>query len=725
MPSSIAVSTRSGPASTHAVRMAMRNPAHTRLFRCGRRMSPRSLRLRLRRKPARVPVTSSTSSTATPRHESCSCWPSVRVGSMSARPSISSSTRSCSISPSCSSSAGKMGSKPVARDFHLVDEVLEVLELFGLLGEDRLVALVGEQLGVGPDRRDRAVPQQGRPVGERDGRRPVDHDERGHAVEHAAQRRLDQLLGVDVERGERVVEHDDLWPRQDRPGQRDALPLPARQRHALLADPGVEPPRQVVHELRLRHEQRVVDLLVRRVGVAERDVLADARGEERGLFEADRDLAAQRPQRRVADVDTVDRHPAVRDVVEARHEHRQRRLARAGEADERDRLTRLDLEVDVAEDPLAVAGVPEVDGLEPHLPGDVPELTRLGGILHARIAVEHLEHALGRGRRLFGHPEDPAERLDGPDDHQEVAHERDQAAERHRPAADRERADEQHRRERDAGQHVQDPFEVDDEPDALHRRVVQDAGLPVEAGVDVGATAERLDGTDAGGAFLHLRGEVAGVVLHRARRLRIAPLEDPEDEHQRHGHHHDHERQERVEPRQQHEHDERGDPVDHEEDRAPADEATDGADVARGAARGAAPSPSRRGSRRRVVAAARRGRCGARSPRRAPRPRARCGGRRQHRPRRSRTGARDRPARRCLGGRRRRAGRRSRLSSPAGWRRPRRARPAPPRPRSRARTGTDAGTAERDEDFGTARIPPANGQPTLRRGHPSSAGISP
>ena len=371
-----------------------------------------------------------------------------------------------------------MGSKPVMTHFHLVDEVLEVLELFGLLGEDRLVALVGEQLGVGPDRGDRAVPQQGRPVGERHRRRPVDHDERGHAVEHAAQRRLDQLLGVDVERRQRVVEHDDLRPRQDRPGQRDALPLPARQRHALLADPGVEPPGQVVHELRLRDEQRVVDLLIGRVGVAERDVLAHARREERRLFEADRDLAAQRPQRRVADVDAVDRHPAVRDVVEARHEHRQRRLARAREPDERDRLTRLDLEVDVAEDPLAVAGVPEVDA--PRTAPSrrrAPSCTRLGRILHARVAVEHLEHALGRGRRLLGHPEDPAERLDRPDDHQEVAHERDEAAERHRPAADRERADEQHRGERDAGQHVQDPLEVDDEPDALHRRVVQDASL--------------------------------------------------------------------------------------------------------------------------------------------------------------------------------------------------------------------------------------------------------
>ena len=41
----------------------------------------------------------------------------------------------------------------------------------------------------------------------------------------------------------------------------------------------------------------------------------------------------------------------------------------------------------------------------------------------------------------------------------------------------------------------------------------------VEAGVHVAATAERLDRADAGRAFLHLRREVARVVLH----LRATP----------------------------------------------------------------------------------------------------------------------------------------------------------------------------------------------------------
>ena len=83
------------------------------------------------------------------------------------------------------------------------------------------------------------------------------------------------------------------WSREDRAGERDALPLPAGQCHALLADPRVETPGKLVHELRLRDEQRVVDLLVGGIGVPEGDVLTHARGEQRRLLETHGDLPAE------------------------------------------------------------------------------------------------------------------------------------------------------------------------------------------------------------------------------------------------------------------------------------------------------------------------------------------------------------------------------------------------------------------------------------------------
>ena len=82
----------------------------------------------------------------------------------------------------------------------------------------------------------------------------------GDAGEHPAQGLLDQRLGVDVERGQRVVEHQHGGPGQHRAGQRQPLPLAAGQAHALLADPGVEAPRQVVDELGLRDLDRLGDL---------------------------------------------------------------------------------------------------------------------------------------------------------------------------------------------------------------------------------------------------------------------------------------------------------------------------------------------------------------------------------------------------------------------------------------------------------------------------------
>ena len=136
-------------------------------------------------------------------------------------------------------------------------------------------ATVGsEQLAVGGDRReqlavladvgDRAVLEQRDPVGEQHGRRPVGDDDAGRVDEHPAQRLLDQRLGVDVERRQGVVEHEYDGTRQHRTGEREPLPLTAGERHPLLADPGVEAPRQVAGEAGLRDVERLLDLGVAR-----------------------------------------------------------------------------------------------------------------------------------------------------------------------------------------------------------------------------------------------------------------------------------------------------------------------------------------------------------------------------------------------------------------------------------------------------------------------------
>ena len=50
------------------------------------------------------------------------------------------------------------------------------------------------------------------------------------------ERLLDQPLGLVVERARRLVEQQDRRILEDRPGDRHALALPARQAHAAVAD---------------------------------------------------------------------------------------------------------------------------------------------------------------------------------------------------------------------------------------------------------------------------------------------------------------------------------------------------------------------------------------------------------------------------------------------------------------------------------------------------------
>src|SRR5207248_11124929 len=90
--------------------------------------------------------------------------------------------------------------------------------------------------------------------------------QRGRPVQYPRQRLLDQRLGVYVQRRQRIVEHQYPGLPEHRAGQGESLPLPAGQRQSLFADPGIQAPRQVVHELGLGHGERLRDLLVGGVG---------------------------------------------------------------------------------------------------------------------------------------------------------------------------------------------------------------------------------------------------------------------------------------------------------------------------------------------------------------------------------------------------------------------------------------------------------------------------
>ena len=206
--------------------------------------------------------------------------------------------------------------------------------------------------------------------------------------------------------------------------------------------------------------ERVLDVGVGRVGVADEQVLAHARREQRRLLERESDLRAQAAQRDVAQVVPVEAHRAGRRVVEAGEQRRDGRLAGAGRADERERLAGVDLEVDAAQDRPLAAGVGEAHAFEADFTVGPHQGARAGLVGDERVGVEDLPHAAGRGLGFLGHGEDPAERFDRPDQHQDVRDERDQPTDRERTRTDGERTRAEHDAEREVGDEAEHPDEV-------------------------------------------------------------------------------------------------------------------------------------------------------------------------------------------------------------------------------------------------------------------------
>ena len=176
--------------------------------------------------------------------------------------------------------------------------------------------------------------------------------------------------------------------------------------------------------------------LVGRVRHAEGDVLAHGRREQERVLRDDADLAAQRGERHVAHVGAVDRDAPCRHVVEARDERRERRLARAGVADQRDRPAGLELELDRRRSTGRSGDVAEGDVLEADAPGPAGARPRPGASRDLLRLVHHLEDALaGRGRAL--RLADPhAEHPQRHDEHREEQVEGDEVADRQRAVDD-------------------------------------------------------------------------------------------------------------------------------------------------------------------------------------------------------------------------------------------------------------------------------------------------
>ena len=160
---------------------------------------------------------------------------------------------------------------------------------------------------------------------------------------------------------------------------------------------------------------------------AEGDVLLHRRREEERILRDDADLAAERRELHVADVDVVQQDLPRGHVVEPWDERRESRLARAGVPDQRDRAARFDLEIDRFEDGPAVH-VLEADVVEAEPAAAGRKVDRAGSIRDLLRLVEDLEDALARRGRALSLSNPHAERTQRHDQHSRVEVERDETA---------------------------------------------------------------------------------------------------------------------------------------------------------------------------------------------------------------------------------------------------------------------------------------------------------
>ena len=217
-------------------------------------------------------------------------------------------------------------------------------------------------------------------------------------------------------------------------------------------------------------------------GPAERDVLGDRAAEEEALLRHDPELAAQRVLRHVAQVVAVDRDPALGRVVEARDQLRDRRLAGAGVADERDGRAGRDVEIEPVQHLRELRPVAEADvrrsGRGPSIRGSSRASS---GVDDLRLLVEHADDLVERRDRGEERVVELRELLDRVEEVREVEREGEERAGRHVAVVDEPAAVAEHDRGRRRREQVDDR-EVDP---------VQDDRLVVRVAVAVVDAVER------------------------------------------------------------------------------------------------------------------------------------------------------------------------------------------------------------------------------------------
>ena len=285
---------------------------------------------------------------------------------------------------------------------------------------------------------DAAVVEHGDAVAEAAGGKAVADVDRGPVADDLVELLVDLHLGDRVERGGRLVEHDERRVHVERAGERDLLRLAARDLHALLVEVLVELRLEAVRKLR----EAVAETSLLQAGLCAlgvvlhggRHVLAEGEGEQLKVLKHDREQRDVLVVVVLADVDAVEQDRALGGVVEAAEQLDERRLARAVFADDREPLADAELHRDMAQRVVLGAGVAERNVAEFDL------VVAVAALLGRQAALIHLARRVEEFIGLAQEDGVRAEFAPGGDERADAAGKRGDRADVLRDAAHRERA---------------------------------------------------------------------------------------------------------------------------------------------------------------------------------------------------------------------------------------------------------------------------------------------
>ncbi len=299
-------------------------------------------------------------------------------------------------------------------------------------------------------------------------------------------------LGVGVRR--RLVEDHHIGVLQNRPRDRDALPLPAGEPRSGLSGRRVVAQRKALYEpVRARRARGPLHLGVRRLRLSEADVVRDRGVEQERVLRHVGDVLHELLEGDLADVAPSVADRAAARVPEPGHELRDGGLPRPGRTDDGGHGAGLRAQGHAVEH-LGSLVVGERHVLEgERLAGQLHPLRRTGELGKPQKVPDHVQARVHSGYLAggLGELEHAADEAEGyRDAHHEVR--KAQLARRHQPDPDREREEE---RAGHDGLHERQPHPALAEPD--ERGVVVGRDGLGERAVRGRTAAERLDDLDA------------------------------------------------------------------------------------------------------------------------------------------------------------------------------------------------------------------------------------